>query len=177
MEFIKEGYTRVSQVIEILQKYAHVPRNVLKKSQEIGTDVHQAIEMYYKGDMKVLDRVRFPYFESFLKWNDVFTPEPIIIEERFYDDELMVTGRIDLLAKVNGELMLIDFKTGSSINAEAWRLQGTFYRKMLPQKPNVFWFIQLNKDGEPPMIHEFLYKPHWDDAITSLVKVYRSFQN
>ncbi len=56
MELLKEGYTRVSEILSIFQAYSFVPREKLKKAQDIGTDIHSAIEEYFKEGFTPLDR-------------------------------------------------------------------------------------------------------------------------
>ena len=162
MELIKPNYTRVSTVLSIFQQYSYVPSAKLKRAQDIGVDVHAAIETYFRGDFEPLSVRRVPYFESFLKWVEIFKPNPLLFEERFYDDKLMITGRIDLLARKDDQVVLIDFKTGSWAHPEIWELQATFYRYLLeineyPYLPERFFFVQLMKDGSAPLTFEFKY--------------------
>lgn len=176
-EIILPGYTRVNQILSIFQNYSRVPAGKLKRAQEIGTDIHSAIEAFYKETFEPLRTNREPYFESFLKWENAFHPNPIIVEERMYLKPMMITGRIDLLAEIGEEHYLVDFKTGSWAHPEIWKLQGTFYRHLLlshnplHQKipiPNKFMFIQLSPEGVAPNLFTFDYEPHdWDICLNA----------
>lgn len=170
MEIIRHGFVRVSEILSIYQNYSHVPRDKLKKAQEVGTVIHEAIEGYYKGEFAALRSCQFPYLESFLKWADKTPLDVTFQEKRFYLPSLRITGRIDLLAKINGESVLVDFKTGSWAHPEIWKLQGTFYREMIKQDwpeivPDKYLFVQLKKDGEEPRVYEMGYeKRDWDQC-------------
>ena len=128
MEIIKPGYIRVSDILSIFQAYAHVDRKRLKKAQDTGTIVHKAIECFYEDEFSPIPKAVLGYFESFLKWNDKVRPTPLILEKRYYDDELLVTGRVDMIADINGEKVLVDFKTGSWEHRDIWNLQADFYK-------------------------------------------------
>lgn len=176
MEVIKSGYTRVSDVLSIFQAYAHVPRDKLRKAQETGTLVHEAIEKYLKGSFFPLPSKEAGYFSSFLKWHSAFELKPLVIEERFYNDDLHLTGRVDLLAELNGKITLIDFKTGSWAHPEIWKLQGTFYKHLITEfEIKDFLFVQLNRDGSFPLPYDLTYDPNdWEVCLAAL-KAYGYF--
>jgi len=179
MELIDPSYTRVSQILSIFSNYAHVPPAKLKKAQEIGTDVHAAIEAYFRDGFEPLSRSRTPYFESFLKWADVVHPDPIIFEKRFNDENWKITGRIDLLAKIDGKSCLIDFKTGSWVHPEIWELQLTFYRHLLFLHDHVvddFMIVQLSKDAESPKVYKYKYDSMLLDICMGALDCYRFFE-
>lgn len=162
MEQIKEGYTRVSSILAIFQAYSFVPRDKLKKAQDLGTGIHEAIDSYFKYEFSPLDSRKTPHFQSFLTWAEQFNPRPLLTETRFYDDHWKITGKLDLLAMLGDEIVLIDFKTGSWAHPQIWQLQATFYRYLLTVNgyrslPNKFMFVQLNADSAQSRIFEFDY--------------------
>lgn len=183
-EDIPEGYTRVSSILSIFQAYAFVDRAKLKRAQEVGTDVHAAIKSYFEGSFEPLEFKKAPYMESFLKWANGREIEPLLVEKRLFDHRLMITGQVDLLAKIEGENVLVDFKTGSWAHPEIWRLQGSFYRALIedhwldddgPEMPNRFLFIQLMKDGSDPILYDFKYHPSDLDVCLSAYRCYKYF--
>jgi len=190
-DLIPHGYTRVSEILSIFQSYAHVPKQKLKAAQELGTDIHEAIELYLKGDWMPLDAKRSPYFESFLHWAREKTLKPVLLEKRLFDHDLKITGRIDLLLEANDKTehgdstTLIDFKTGSWAHPEIWRLQGTFYRHLIEttykgdfcDAPNKFLFIQLMRAGTPPIIHEFDYRESDWEVCKAALHCHRYFSD
>jgi ATP-dependent exoDNAse (exonuclease V) beta subunit len=161
LDIINPDYTRVTEVLSIFQHYAFIPRDRLKKAQDTGHEIHAAIEAYFREEFMPVACARTPYIDSFMKWVEGKKFDIKVIEERFYDHELMVTGRIDLLAEIDGKLFLIDFKTGSMAHPKIWRLQGTFYRTMILKNIGIevenFVFVQLQKEGSFPILHEMKY--------------------
>ena len=83
----------------------------LKHSQTVlddGTDLHNRIEDYLNGK-----DVEVP--QGFINWQNKYKPEVISMEQRFYDSNLMVTGKYDLLAYIEYKgrkvLACVDFKS------------------------------------------------------------------
>ena len=185
MEIIKEGYIRVSDIIGIYQNYASVPREKLRKSQEIGTVIHDAIENFYKHKFVPIPPSMDGYFRSFIKWISAqelegnLVPVPQIIEERFYCHKLMITGRVDLVTRINDSNVLVDFKTGSWAHPKIWQLQATFYRYLIPEefKPDHFIFLQLDREGEMPTPHMFEYSPDKWEVCEAALKAYHYFKS
>lgn len=183
MEIIEPGYARVSDILNIFQAYAHVDKEKLRKSQEIGTDVHKAIESYYNDEFCPLDRTKEGYFESFLKWEGKALLEPVIQEKRYYDHNLKITGRIDMLATISDAKVLLDFKTGSWAHPEIWRLQGAFYTHLIRlnefdhQDIHSILFVQLMKDGSIPKLFEFTPSIHDWNVCVSALECYRYFKS
>lgn len=159
MERDLSKYVRVSQILSIFGAYAYVPADKLKKAQDIGRDVHEAIEKYFQDEFCPLDWRKRPYFESFLIWADNIHPKPLLIENRLFDDVLKITGQIDLIADIGGDPVLVDFKTGKP-NLEIWELQLHWYFHLLelnkcPFLPKEFMVVNLSKNAEAPTIYSF----------------------
>jgi len=134
-----------------------------------GTNIHGILEKYLRGD------------ENYLKLKDgkssvmqehkelVLAGIPQIdaridnirgIELTMWSDHLKVAGTSDLIADYNGELAVIDWKTGSYIKKDeyvfSYILQGTAYCHMLaemynlvPKKVVICTFIRFNDPKKP----------------------------
>ena len=104
-----------------------------KKSTEamdIGTRVHKIIESWIHSDgLLTPDEVIDPYakrgLEAFLTWGEQHDIE-IVSNEQVVTDDMLYAGRYDLLAKVDGKLTLIDFKTASGIWFSNWLQLGGY---------------------------------------------------
>lgn len=180
MEHIEDAYTRISSILSIYQAYAHVPKEKLIKAQEVGTEIHDAIERYFKDAFTPIAARKYGYFESFLKWTQNCSVEPLIVERRFFDNILMITGKVDLVCMLNGIRTLVDFKTGAWAHPEIWRLQGTFYRYLLQmngeEPPDKMLFIQLLKTGDAPILYEFFFQKEDLDACLHSLAMYHWFE-
>jgi len=181
MESILPGYARITEILGMYQAYAFVDRGRLKKATDIGTDIHAAIEAYLNEEFYPLHGSLEGYFSSFLFWLTNNEVKPIIQEKRYYDADLKITGKLDLLASVNGKTVLVDFKTGSWSHPEIWRLQGTFYRHLLALEgkdpiPDQFVFLQLQRTGDHPIMFNFDYNPKDWEICKKSVEIFRWFR-
>ncbi len=91
-------------------------------STDWGTLVHSAIEHLLKGEKTIIDPRIVPSVEIFKAWQkehslEIENPQEHI-EKRVFDKENCYAGTVDLIAKVDGRLGLIDLKTGSLIREE-----------------------------------------------------------
>ncbi len=175
MSDIKIGYTRISDILGRLKDRSGINQLVLKDKANIGTEVHHNIHMDYL-DIPAhfeMHSVRRPfdgqfireeargegYFNSYLTWKEGKDPVYSIMEKRFYDDELMITGQVDALLVTESGLRLIDFKCSYSPDNEIWPMQAHFYYYLLKQNgidvEPVFSFMQLKKDGKKPTIYDY----------------------
>lgn len=153
----RDEYARVSAVISRPEIYARIDPAILANKQRIGTNVHEAIEAHYSGIPLPLEIDEEGYFESWKKWSEENSYEPVFFEERFYDDELKVQGMPDCILSVEGKNVLVDWKTSASPQKDSWRVQGEFYRHLLKvndiETIDEMWFVQLKKDGKKPKVH------------------------
>ena len=183
MTGIKSGYTRVSQILSQGKDFSHINEDVFNEKCEVGTEVHENIHRSLTGgfeDFKLYplrnrnggillddngrerwDHRGIGYFKSFMKWETDNLPEFVMMEKRFYDDGLMITGQLDGLIKDDEKYVLIDYKTSYSVDLETWNLQAHAYWYLLSQNghKNIdkMQWIQLKKDGKNPRVCEFEY--------------------
>lgn len=97
-----------------------------KDKAEIGTLAHLIVTNYLQGyttdhlqeySKETLDRAENSFL-SFLKWEEKNRIRPILIEEPLVSEIYQFGGQIDIYGEVNGEIELIDLKTGNDIYDE-----------------------------------------------------------
>lgn len=177
-------YVRVSEILSRLRSYAHINPVILREKAELGTEVHHNIAEDKNGGFPMFDKwpIRHAisgnimlddegnerwekkgigYFKSFCEWDKAYTPKFGIMEQRFNDDALMITGQLDALVNMPGEETptLIDFKCSYKPDLEIWSMQAHFYWYLLKQNnidvQDKFIWIQLKKDGKKPSAFTF----------------------
>jgi len=92
---------------------------------DIGTLAHQMIADYLRGvetdtseySQKQIDQAENSVL-SYLEWEKAHTIKPILIEESLVSEDWHFGGQIDCLAELDGEQVLIDFKTSKGIYPE-----------------------------------------------------------
>lgn len=123
----------VSRIIEPISKaaYGDVDPVVLRNAANRGTLVHEAIENYNTiGVMDVRDDLKW-YCDAYIKWAEKWFPKIEASETKVYHKLMRYAGTVDLLARVNDELWLVDFKTSYKAVHKNYRLQLEAYRQAL----------------------------------------------
>ena len=110
---------------------------VLKRAQEQGSNIHDAIDKLTKGEKlewvtDEKDNYTLPEWLMILKFYDFykeFKPEIISSEESLVSEKLGFGGTLDLVCKINDEVWYIDYKSGKAIY-KTHKMQGSAYQKL-----------------------------------------------
>ena len=111
---------------------------ITSEASTIGTETHKLIENYI-NDVRQTDEVRLltvAHFNNLIpflqKIDDVHGTEL-----RLYSNTMKLAGTSDCIAKYDGELSIIDYKTKRSNQKEEWMtdhfIQGTAYAEMFKE--------------------------------------------
>ncbi len=165
-------YDRITSVLSAFTGFDRIPVHILEAAGERGTLVHQYVSALIRnvGLFGVKEELN-GYIESFKLWK----PESnMIIPERMYEEDLLITGEMDCLYEIDGGYCLVDFKT-SLKEGSTWNLQGSAYAHLC--RNNGFdvkriEFVKLSKDGKSPKV--YTYRENFDLFIKCL-DVYRAF--
>jgi len=163
MEEIKEGYTRVSEIVGWFKanELAKIDPDTLRKKAHLGTNVHAAIAGYDEGIYVPLDEKEMGYFESFKVWKSENDGLLMGTEQRFYCDDLMITGAVDCITcdTKTARGTILDFKTTIKEDPIGWPLQAAFYHYLASKNGFLLndeaSFIQLQKDGTRPVTYTY----------------------
>ena len=103
----------------------------------IGTLAHQMIADYLRGqetDTSEYSKVQIDQAENavlaFFEWERTHPIDVVLVETPMVSEQYRYGGTVDCLAKLNGDLCLIDFKTSSGIFPEMM-IQLAAYRQLL----------------------------------------------
>ena len=170
----REKYTRVTQVLYPFSGLQNIDQAVIENAARRGTKVHKICEGIILGLGEIgIDDETWGYVESFKKWWEKGI-EVIRVEERFWDDDLNLTGQVDLIIMTPNGLAIVDFKT-SSKPSKTWAAQGAAYaylaKKAGYQIKDIF-FLHLNKHGRAPKIHQY---PIDDCFFLAIFQTYKYF--
>ena len=111
---------------------------ITQEAAVIGSETHKIIESYLNGE-EILEKSRLlseAHFNNLLpfvnKINDIHG-----IELKLYSDKMRLAGTSDCIAKYNGKLSIIDYKTKRSNQREEWLtdhfIQATSYGVMFKE--------------------------------------------
>lgn len=140
-----EHYPSITQILKCWPKGAHFD-NWLKehgmnadfiaaKSAHSGTQTHELIERYLKGDkLEWLDKnssANYPLevwrmVLRFVDFWEKFKPTLIHSEIHLYSDIHKIAGTVDLVLEINNEIWLLDIKTSNHI-VDSYDLQTAAY--------------------------------------------------
>ena len=135
-------------------------KQISKKAQNIGIEVHKWIELFItvkilsngKGETiaDYTDEVKVP-MQNFHKWVESRDIEWIACEKKVYSRNWEYAGTIDALAKINGKLCVIDFKTSAKIYKEYY-LQVAAYcnaiGEMMGELPKLGVIVRVDKEED-----------------------------
>lgn len=112
-------------------------QKALAKAGDIGSEAHKLIEWTMRtalgadaGPKPTVSDPALWAFMAFEDWAKSVALKPVLIEQTVYSKQHRYAGTMDLLGRVKGELMLIDFKTGKGIYPES-HLQNAAYQTAL----------------------------------------------
>jgi len=90
-------------------------RRVIDEALEIGNATHKFCESFIKQEYNELEGDLTPSCEAFLKWYAWSDAEFLDAERKIYCDKFKYAGTVDAVAKINGRVCVIDFKTSKKI--------------------------------------------------------------
>lgn len=132
---IQPGVEHAESYLEEI--YAQAKKESQRKKTEAarkGTEVHEILSGEASTESLSLDaggsRLKVELAREWLKENNV---EFLHIERPIYSRRYRYSGRLDGVAKVNGVLSLLDYKTGRGIYPE-FRLQTAAYNHALEEE-------------------------------------------
>ena len=149
-------YERVTNILYPFSGLDKLDSDIVANAARRGTKVHKICESIISGLGELgVDEEAFNYVESFKLW---WKDQPVIaMEKRFYCDDLMVTGQVDLIIETDEGLTLIDFKTSSS-PSKTWKAQASAYYYLAKKSGlNIqkIYFVHLSKKSKNPKLYEY----------------------
>jgi hypothetical protein len=152
-----QDWIRVSDVLQRYTDYDHIPTHILERAAERGTKVHKICEGILRGiEPMLIDDEVTGYVTSFKKYIEDFPlGSDLILEKRFFNDSLLLTGQADIIDVENK--VLIDIKT-SQTYSKTWALQmGAYYylASLAGLKIEKGEVVQLCKDGSHMHVYRF----------------------
>lgn len=170
----RENYQRVTSILYPFSGLEKLNPEVVAHAADRGTRVHKTCEGIASGLGEFgVDDETWGYVESFKKWWNLGV-RVVSMEQRFWDDQLRITGQVDFIIETPDGLAIVDLKT-SSRPSKTWPAQGAAYA-YLAKKNGIdikkIYFLHLNKHGNVPAIHEYLVD---DSFFLGIYRVWKHF--
>ena len=180
VEFIPEQHIYVidgiitPSVSEILAfkfyDYSGVPREMLQRASERGTELHKAIEEYEKtGKTSELKELKnYQFLKKHYGFENIDNEVTVMYER---DGRTLYAGTLDQLIKIDGKLGINDFKRVSAPNKNKIAYQLNLYRlayeQTFKQKIDFLAFTHLRED-----VRKFRRLPIDEETALELVQEY-----
>jgi len=193
VDYIKENLEAIKDPIDV-----HRGEDVLEQARkaftvkrdtaaDAGTQCHHAIQMYIAGQdpyPSLTSEAARNGFEAFLSWESKNNVEWIQSEVEVFSILHHYAGRFDAIARINGHLYLIDFKTSKGVWDEQ-KYQVCAYRQayneMLEEgqeRVENLAILHLNKEtGEPTFVPVEKDVERYTQLFNYLVLVYYFMAN
>jgi hypothetical protein len=153
----RENYLRVTHVLYPFSGLQAIDPDVVAYAAQRGTKVHKICEGIVSGIGEIgVEDETWGYVESFKKWWERGV-DVVKMEERFWDDELRLTGQVDFIIRTEEGLAIVDIKT-SSRPSKTWPAQGSAYAYLAKKAGydiKKIFFLHLNKHGKEPKLYEY----------------------
>ena len=157
--------------------YGPIDPAVLANAAAKGTAVHNAIENYLEFEIMDIADEHKGYFDAFLDWIDKYRPVIIGTEARMYHKQLRYAGTSDLICEINGQTVLVDYKTSYQVNMMLYMVQLEGYARAWEShgvKIDDRIILHLKKDGKY-MIHHSPKNAECYSVISALMTL-RNYQ-
>lgn len=136
---------------------------VISEALEIGNDTHQWIEDYINYGHACTEPEDYisKSVNAFLGWTTEYNPEWVDAERKVYCDKYKYAGTVDAVAKINGRIVVIDFKTSKKIY-KPYHLQVTAYAQAIKRMDGLRRWplgIILRLDKETGKFEQKVFEP------------------
>ena len=136
---------------------------VISEALEIGNDTHQWIEDYINYGHACIEPEDYisKSVNAFLDWTTEYNPEWVDAERKVYCDKYKYAGTVDAVAKINGRIVVIDFKTSKKIY-KPYHLQVTAYAQAIKRMDGLRRWplgIILRLDKETGKFEQKVFEP------------------
>lgn len=151
---------------------------VLKETADIGSRIHEAIELDLQNLVpEITDDIKQP-FENWIKLKHECKIEPILTESHVYSPEFGYAGTIDILGTFKGKPCVMDIKTGFVSKKAGWQMAAYLYAcielNIVDPKDCGMVAISIHRDGSVGV--PFVYE-HIDWCLKSFCAAFEIFKD
>lgn len=130
-----EGSLEDLDIDKLIKEGKGKRKEFLNKAGDIGTRLHNAVDSFFcTGKIPALDDDIQTPFQNFMSWFNKNEYKVILADTILASKQYRYGGRMDaLLEDKEGNLIIVDFKTSSSISSIEYKLQLAAYRQALKE--------------------------------------------
>jgi len=168
------------EIKKLLENAKQIHRAKTTEAGDIGTLVHNAVEVYAKtGKITRLFNLKAKTsFAKFVEWAKKHNVEFIENERKIYSKKYGYAGTMDFYCKISGKFFVGDTKTSSGIYDEMW-LQTSAYQQAYQEetgaKVDGQIIVRVGKDGSIQVKESYDYEKNVV-AFNGALLLYRRMQ-
>lgn len=131
-------------------------QSLLERAKARGTRCHELFEEYLlmgELDIDTIETDYIPYVQQFILWARTYRPKVVFTEKKMFSYEFC--GTADLIAKIDGKVVLVDYKCTSAVDKKSLSVQLEGYYRLC----NLYgieiddcYVLHVKKDG-------YVFKP------------------
>lgn len=146
----KPSVTDIAKPISF-ERLDMLQKALLEKARARGSRCHEIFEEYLITDEIDWDGIECdyrPYIEQFVLWRRTYRPKVLFTEKRLFGDDFC--GTCDLLCKIDGKVVLVDYKVTASADKKSLAVQLAGYRRLLERygiQVDECYYLHIKKDG------------------------------
>lgn len=150
-------YPSVTEICEPISfvKLDALSKQVLSNAARRGSEVHALLSEFVmsedvKGVLENATSETFPYFSGFVEWWHTYKPITLFSEFAMGSATLGYCGTCDFICRIDGKVVLVDFKTTSSIDKKYLAVQLAGYKNLCSAcgiNIDKTFVLHLKKDG------------------------------
>lgn len=125
---------------QLIQEAKSAHRKKTQGAADIGSFVHEYVEQHIKHKLGLGPKPKKPTnpqvlsgAKAYLAWEKANKVEYVYSERKIYSLKYHYAGTVDIVARVNGVLSIVDIKTSNYMNVEFW-LQTAGYQQALEEE-------------------------------------------
>lgn len=150
------GYPSVTEICEPIsfKKLDAISKAVIDNASRRGSAVHELICDFLTTEelpnLEDIDNSVFPYFSAFIEWWRTYRPTTLYSEFVIGSSKLGFCGTCDFVCVIDHKIVLIDFKTTSSLDKKYLSVQLAGYKRLLTELGIAIdetYVLHLKKDG------------------------------
>ena len=151
----KPSVTDIASPISF-QRLNALQQSLLDRAKTRGSRCHELFEEYLlmgELDIDTIETDYIPYVQQFILWARTYRPKVIFTEKQMFGEDFC--GTADLIAKIDGKVVLVDYKCTSALDKKSLSVQLEGYYRLC----NLYgieiddcYYLHVKKDG-------YVFKP------------------
>jgi len=178
-------YVSVTSALDVFVDYAHkqfllqsTPDTygaIMKRTADMGTLLHGMFEAHLLGKPVDITQETEKPFQNFLELAEKHKLRASGTEMQVVSKTYGYCGTLDFFGLMDGELTIIDFKSGNSKISHGWQCGAYLYayNEMTGNSVNKMAVVQVHRNGRDKKVLKYVHNDSCFEAFLSCLNVFR----